>query len=178
MCYLYGSTTAFTLMELVLVIAVLGIIASLGVGSYENFLRQSSLGTEVNEIITTLRDAQNRSQASSEGFSWGVQFDDMNQGANANRVILFKGNCSNDATLSCRTSSDCAGNACTLTDVETRFLSSFVEISAVSFGAGSYTVFDRPTGKPKSGKNGSVTLQLKGGGSAQSITVSTVGKIE
>ena len=169
-----GIKKGFTLMELVLVIAILGIIAGLGIGNYANFLRQSSLDSAANEIVAKLREAQTNSQASSDNYAWGVEFDTTNK----DRYVIFKGNCSNDAALSCRTLSDCSSNPCTLTDTETIFLNSAVEINSASFGGGIYTVFDRPTGKPKSGKNGDVVIQLKGGSQQKTINVSAPGKIE
>src|SRR3989304_2249315 len=115
----------FTLMELVLVIAILGIIAGLGMGSYANFLRQGSLDSAANEIVATLRKAQTNSQASSEDYAWGVYFDTTNK--------------------------------------DTVFLPSSVEINSAAFNSKIYTMFDRPTGKPKSSFDGNVVIQLKGG---------------
>lgn len=161
-------------MELVLVIAVLGIIAGLGMGSYANFLRQGSLDSAANEIVAKLREAQTNSQASSDGYAWGVEFDTTNK----DRYAVFKGSCASpNATTSCGENADCP-STCDKTPIETIFLNSAVEIDSASFGGGIYTVFDRPTGKPKSGKNGDVIIQLKGGSQQKTINVSALGKIE
>ncbi len=165
-------------MELVLVIAILGIIAGLGYGSYANFFRQSSLDSAANEIIAALRKAQTNSQASSENFAWGVEFDATNK----DRYIFFQGKCATTASASCRVggaSGDCPGSeSCTTTDKETIFLPSSVEISSASFNGQKYTMFDRPTGKPKASFDGNVVIQLKGGGQQKTINVSALGKIE
>ena len=174
---LCGSTAAFTLMELVLVIAVLGVIAGLGIGNYANFLRQSSLDSAANEIIATLRKAQTNSQASSDGYAWGVEFDTTNK----DRYTLFQGKCATTSSVSCRVGGageDCPGSeSCNTTDKETIFLPSSVEISSASFNGKIYTVFDRPTGKPKASFDGNAVIQLKGG-ATKTITVSALGKIE
>ena len=171
---LYGSTAAFTLMELVLVIAVLGVIAGLGIGNYANFLRQSSLDSAANEIIATLRKAQTNSQASNEGTGWGIWFDTTNK----DNYKLFRGNCSTPTSMSCYQSSDCSATCDNNNQsAEIMYLPSSVEINSASFGGRQYVVFDRPTGKPTSSYDGSVTIQLKGG-VTKTITVSALGKIE
>ena len=172
---LYSSTAAFTLMELVLVIAVLGVIAGLGIGNYANFLRQSSLDSAANEIIATLRKAQTNSQASSEGTGWGIWFDTTNK----DNYKLFRGNCSTPTSASCYQNSDCAATCDNNNqNAETIYLPSSVEINSASFGGRQYATFDRPTGKPTSSYDGSVTIQLKGGSQQKTINVSALGKIE
>lgn len=166
----------FTLMELVLVIAILGIIAGLGIGNYANFLRQGSLDSAANEIVAKLREAQTKAQASGDGTGWGVYFDTTNK----DRYILFKGNCSTTTSASCYQNSDCSPQTCANSSqsVETNFLNSSVEVYSATFGSGNYVPFDRPTGKPTSGMNGSVVIQLKGGSQQKTINVSALGKIE
>src|SRR3972149_8971173 len=168
----------FTLMELVLVIAVLGVIAGLGIGNYANFLRQSSLDSAANEIVATLRKAQTNSQASSEDYAWGVYFDTTNK----DRYTLFQGKCATTSSASCRVGGgggDCPGSeSCDMTDKETVFLPSSVEINSAAFNSKIYTMFDRPTGKPKSSFDGNVVIQLKGGSQQKTINVSALGKIE
>src|SRR3990172_10423181 len=164
----------FTLMELVLVIAVLGVIAGLGMGSYANFLRQGSLDSAANEIVATLRKAQTNSQASSEGTGWGIWFDTTNK----DNYKLFRGNCSTPTSASCYQNSDCAATCDNNNqNAETIYLPSSVEINSASFGGRQYATFDRPSGKPTSSYDGSVTIQLKGG-VTKTITVSALGKIE
>lgn len=168
----------FTLMELVLVIAILGIIAGFGFGNYAGFLRQSSLDSAANQIIATLREAQANTQASSEGFAWGAYFDTINK----DRYNIFQGKCAITTSASCRVGGaggDCPGSeSCSMTDKTINFLPSSVEIYSAGFNGKTYTIFDRPTGKPKSGFDGSVIIQLKGGSQQKTITVSALGKIE
>ncbi|HLC99648.1 MAG TPA: GxxExxY protein [Patescibacteria group bacterium] len=173
-----STKSGFTLMELVLVIAVLGVIAGIGMGSYGNFFRQSSLTSSANEITSTLRQAQTNSQASSDGFGWAVHFDDMSQGANANRFILYRGNCSNDATKVCRVDGQCTNpGTCQNIKEETSFTPSTVEISSVTSVNGyPDVIFTRPTGKTV--QSFDITVQLKGGAQSKTINISTIGKIE
>ena len=179
---LYSSTAAFTLMELVLVIAILGIIAGLGMGSYANFLRQGSLDSAANEIVATLRKAQTNSQASSDGYGWAVHFDDMNQGSDANRYIIYRGVCTGDGTTVCRVNGRCTGigdGTCSSSTIneEVSFVNSSVEISSVTSVNGyPDVIFTRPTGKPQ--QNFDITIQLKGGSQQKTINVSALGKIE
>lgn len=168
----------FTLMELVLVIAILGIIAAFGYGSYANFLRQSSLDSAANEIIAVLREAQANAQASNEGYAWGVYFDTTNK----DRYNIFQGNCAATTSASCRAGGgggDCPGSeSCNMTDKTMNFLPSSVEIFSAGFNGKTYTIFDRPTGKPKASFNGNIVIQLKGGSQQKTINVSSLGKIE
>lgn len=74
----------FVLIELLLVIGIIVILASLLSFQLNFFKSQSSLDAAAQEIISTLRLVQNKTLASENASSFGVHFDN-------NKFVIFKG---------------------------------------------------------------------------------------
>ncbi|MEK7657952.1 MAG: prepilin-type N-terminal cleavage/methylation domain-containing protein [Patescibacteria group bacterium] len=66
---------AFTLIELLIVVAIMAILAAVGSVNLFNFRAQNNLNLTVNEIISLLRNAQNRSITQENGSNWGVHLE-------------------------------------------------------------------------------------------------------
>ena len=78
----------FTLIELVMVIVILITLTALAVPAFRFFQKESDLNNSAEEIINTLRLAQNKTLASEEASQWGVYFLDS---TDPHQFILFKG---------------------------------------------------------------------------------------
>lgn len=80
----------FTLIELIIVMAITAIII---VGSYGilgfNFKSRNELELAAREIVSVLRNAQDRSISQEDGVQWGVYFENMSN--NSGFYVLYKG---------------------------------------------------------------------------------------
>ena len=76
----------FTLVELLIVIAILGIVGGLSVPFIQSFQVSSDLATHSNTIARTLRRAQMQAITGLDSQSWGVYFDSAGK-----KLILFQG---------------------------------------------------------------------------------------
>lgn len=65
---------AFTLIELILVIAVLGILGGVAFNIYSNFQWDVKIDEEANQIKYVLRQAQAKAISGENNASWGVRF--------------------------------------------------------------------------------------------------------
>lgn len=77
----------FTLIELILVIAIISIVATLSVPFIQIFQTSSDFYTHVDTITKTLRKARHLAVTGKNGSDWGVYFDNIEK-----KIILFKGN--------------------------------------------------------------------------------------
>ena len=75
---------SFTLIELILVIAILGILAGLGLPFLITFKTNQDLDNTSEELVSALRKAQTRAISSEKDSSWGVNF------SQPYRYILFR----------------------------------------------------------------------------------------
>jgi len=77
---------SFTLIELLLAIAILGILAGLSVPFLINFKATQDLDITTQEVVSVLRKAQERSILAEKNSSWGVNF------SQPKKYILFREN--------------------------------------------------------------------------------------
>lgn len=74
----------FTLIELILVIAVLSIVAMLSSPFYSRFLLQNAVGNTEDQLIGSLRKAQTYAMSGRQSDSWSVNY-------SSNTITLYKG---------------------------------------------------------------------------------------
>jgi len=117
------SQRGFTLIELVIVVSVLVILASLVLPGFNFWQRQSSLDSTAQEILSTLRLAQNKTLASEGDANFGVYFEPT-------KFTLFKGTTYYPDSP----------------DNSVHNLSPTVLLSNVNLGGGNFVVFDRLSG--------------------------------
>lgn len=79
----------FTLIELLVIIGILIILTAISVPNFRSFQKESDLNNGAEEIINTLRFAQNKTLASEGASQWGVYFDNT---TSPHQYILFKWN--------------------------------------------------------------------------------------
>ena len=131
---------AFTLIEILVVIAVITILVAVIVGVYSSFRSKIDLDTNSQMILNTLRLAQSKTLASEGASNYGVHFEQE-------KCVLFKGNVYNPVAP------------------DNRFydFSSRLEIPVASGinlnGGGNEVIFDRITGNTF--QSGEIKLQLK-----------------
>lgn len=133
---------SFTLIELLLIVGILIILVGLAIPAFRFFQKETDLNNSTEEIINTLRLAQNKTLASEGDSQWGVYFSTTSV---PNQYILFKG----VNFVSRATSSD-----------ESHNLPSSVEISEINLTGGfPNVIFDRVTGATN--QPGEISLRLK-----------------
>ncbi|MDD5040218.1 MAG: type II secretion system protein [Patescibacteria group bacterium] len=69
-----SRNAAFTLVEVLVVIAILGMIVGLAIPFYQSFQSDSEVDNRTAEIVQALRHAQVRAMASEALSAWGVYF--------------------------------------------------------------------------------------------------------
>jgi len=78
------SNKGFTLLEMLLAVALLSIITGIGVPVYQSFQARNDLDVAEAAVVQTLHRAQTLAQASDGDTSWGMY-------ATTSSIILFKG---------------------------------------------------------------------------------------
>lgn len=133
-----------TLIELLVTVGILIILAAIAIPNLRFFQKESDLNNVAEEIINTLRLAQNKTLASEGASQYGVHFDAT---STPNQYILFKGT----DYASRATSSD-----------EIYKLPKTVEISEIDLWGGTEVVFERVTGYTSTTDQfGKISLELK-----------------
>ena len=142
----------FTLLEMVMVLAVIAIISAISVSSFLRVNRDRAIITETEKVLSLVGKARSFTLAAKDGRAYGVHFE---QG----KAVLFLGPTYNAATAS----------------NEAQVLNKEVRISAISLaGGGSEVVFSKLTGT--TAQSGTITLALVNDASiTKVITIAATG---
>ena len=132
---------SFTLIEILVVIGIVTILIGLAIPTYFLLQRESDLTNSTEELVNTLRLAQNKTLASEGASSYGIYF---NLSTSPHQYVLFKGGSydTRDGSFD-----------------EIHKLPNSLEISEVAVGGGSEIVFERISGAAL--QQGSISLRLK-----------------
>ncbi len=143
----------YTLIELLITIAVLTVILVISSAAFYNLTKKSDLDTSRDKIVSALNTARNRTMASEEAAKYGVYFDIS---SDPDKYIFFQG---------VSTSFD-----------EIHDLFSSVEISDISFNqGGSEVIFNRPEGDTNN--YGSITIRSLATSEIRTIYIYSSGEI-
>ncbi len=77
-------TSGFSLIELLVVVGILGVLATLLFVGFQNFTQQTSLETATQNLYTALTEARSATLASEYGSQYGVRIE-------SDRIIRFRG---------------------------------------------------------------------------------------
>lgn len=176
------NKNGFSLIELMLVMAILAILSSGVAIWFFGYQRQVEIDSVSKMIVDTLRDAQSRSISGKDFKPWGVCFDAID-----NKFILFRNDCNNNGAMdNGETGVDCGGGGCFDCDSkcngvavkEENYLSSFVKIGNVSlFGGGNKIIFNNLGGG--AAQYGTVRIEQSNNSSGfKDIIITELGKID
>jgi type II secretory pathway pseudopilin PulG len=150
-------SSGFTMFELLIVMAFIAIIGSVGIGYYFNYQRQTILRTTADNIQSFLYITQQRSIGQEDASQWGVHFENP-AGGNKPFYASFKG-----ATYTA--------------PVETRFLDAALDFAYPAEGESVDIVFSRINGKVADGVHKKVYVSLNPGAAVRGINISPFGVI-
>jgi len=66
------NRNGFSLFELLVVISIVAVVGTIGVGFYLNYAKSIEIKTVANTLVSDLKQAQAKSMAGTNGFKWGV----------------------------------------------------------------------------------------------------------
>ena len=145
----------FTLLEMILVLAVIAVVSGILLGAFASFREASQLTETHSSIIGILKDARSRTLASKGNSNHGVHFEEI-------KTVLFKG--------STYSSSDPSN--------EIYLLPAGIKISSINLtGGAADTVFTRLLGTTTA--SGKITITSKrDSGQSKTIDILSTGVIE
>lgn len=155
----------FSIIELILVLAIFGIISSITLNFYSGYKSKIDIETEGDAIIGKLREARGYALNGEQFSKWGVHFDNPTAGGDANKPFyeLFYG-ASYPGTIK-----------------EKIYLSSFLQFNTPVASSSCNMIFEVNTGKRDISSNcasNNIIIVLKSGIQTKTITVNAEGKIE
>jgi len=146
-----------TLIELLMIIAILVILSTFAIPTISNFQKESDLNDNTREIINNLELARSRTLASEEESKWGIYF---TTSTTPHHYSLFKGESFATGCLS-----------------QIFKLSETIEFSEINFNGGNEIIFERVTGETY--QPGMVSLRVKTDpNKSRTIYVEPSGKVE
>lgn len=170
---------AFTLVELLIVMFIMGLLSVIAIANYKDGKKQYQLNLDAQKLISQIRKAQNMSMSGSNVESgycgYGINLDQ----SNPESYIIFKETHANCSNFLYNSSQDEV--------VETLKLSEVVKIESLSkdgSSKNSLDIFFEPP-DPKTYINndntnslGTVVLKIKGEAQTKTITINEEGSIE
>lgn len=150
------NNNGFSLIELMLVIAILVILATIVNGYYVNYLKNTQLDSSGKLVVSTLTKARDRAMAGENDRKWGVHF--VNGADDYYEFFSSPADYANAST----------------SVMETIFLDSGVSFSTPASGASSTVIFTKISGTTTPA---SVVLISSFGGTS-TVSVSAQGRVE
>lgn len=151
-----SKNLGFTLLELLIVIGITGILATIGVSTYISHQKSKLLDTTAQEIVNYLKYAQQKSIAQETQSQWGVHFENPTSGQGF--YALYKGSSYSSPE-------------------ETRYLPDGIIFSSPPVASSTDISFSKLRGENYSGSNQSITIQSNFNNATTTISVSVQGLI-
>lgn len=146
----------FTLLEIVLTMAILAILFSVGMLSYSGFNRTIDVNTVADTLSGHLRRAQTRAMGADDLLRWGIHFENPTSGDDF--YSLYSGNSY-------------------ATDVEKYFLPTGVVFTTPATSATVDVSFEKLSGANVAGATQTVVIQTTDGLQSKTITINSVGRV-
>lgn len=150
------SHKGFTLIEVIIVIAIVGILGGMGIGYYFNYLQQTTIKSAGDKIGAFLYSTQQKSIGQEASSQWGVHFENPT-GATGSFFASFKGS--------------------SYTTPEEKIFLEGYDYQFPADGTSVDVSFNKITGKVAGGTVKKVIVQLPAGGAAKTIRVMPTGSI-
>ena len=148
-----NAKEGFTIIEVMIAIAIIGVLSSLSVAYFNSFLSRNELKNESLKITDMLRRARGQAMAGQEDSAWGVHFE-------TSKYVLFKG--------SSYSASDDFNEEISLPAVLT--------ISTINLnGGGSEVIFSKIRGETS--QFGTTTIQ-NDIGESKNVVINSAGNVE
>ncbi|MDD5050302.1 MAG: prepilin-type N-terminal cleavage/methylation domain-containing protein [Candidatus Pacebacteria bacterium] len=147
----YHFREGFSALELLAVIAILGIIVTLTYTSFASLRRGKNLDTETLSVLSLLEKARADTLGAKGASQYGVHFE-------TTKAVFFSGG------------TYVSGNASNITMI----LNPLIQISSINLtGGGAEVIFDRLSGKTE--EAGTLTLSLVSASSSKTIAIGATG---
>jgi prepilin-type N-terminal cleavage/methylation domain-containing protein len=65
----------FTLLEIIIVVAIMSVVGAIGITSFRSFQRYADIDASANQIVAVLREARDRTAATDVASAYGVHFE-------------------------------------------------------------------------------------------------------
>lgn len=151
------NDSGFSMFELLIVMAFMAIMGSIGIGYYFNFQRQAILSSTIEEVNAFVYATQQKSIGQQELSQWGVHFENPT-GSGKPFYASFKG-------------------ASYVTPVETRYLDGALDFVYPADGTSVDVIFSKITGKVSDGAYKKVYILLNPGTAMKAVNISPLGVI-
>jgi len=149
-----GLSKGFTLLEVLVVLAIIGLLVVILTTSFNSFNKNQSLQKDTENIVAVLKQARNQTLASKNSNSYGVHFA-------SSTITLFVGNVYDQNSLT----------------NEITYLNQNNLISGLSlYGASTSVVFQKLTGE--TGQYGTINITSGGTSDTKVVTIYKTGLVE
>lgn len=150
----FNHKSGFTLIELIMVIAIMALLFGIFLGTFVKFRKNQALAMDTDTVISLLRQARNQTLSSKNSASYGVHF-------TAPKVTIYTGPTYSSGA----------------TDNQDFTLSSTDTILTITLsGGGSDVLFNRLTGETS--QNGTVVISSPGISETKTVTIYKTGLVE
>lgn len=146
----------FTLFEILIVIAFMAIMGTVGLGYYFDYHRQTILKTTVDEMVAFLYETQQKSVGQHESSQWGVHFENPTEGTPF--YASFKGAAYSDP-------------------VDKKFLDNALDFSYPADGTSVDVIFNKISGQTSDGQFKKVYVLLNPGVTTKAVKISPAGVV-
>lgn len=148
---------AFTLIELLIVVAIMSVISVAGITTFLKYRNGQNLKLSAQDLVTAVRDAENRSKTQENGARWGIR---LTNATSSQKFEIW------------------SGAYATSSIVESNTLRNGIQFGNPSLGSYLNLAFSAITGQVASGTTNVVTLNDGGGdGLINDIIVNALGAV-